>query len=322
MTDEERNARPESAPDLTSLDDEATEADSDRTVIQGIPKITPSSDKRQASLIVISGGSAGKIFRLGREPMTVGRAKECEISIDDEGISRRHARLQQDGFGNVMLEDLNSTNGTYVNGTRINQQALRDGDKVQVGSITILKFSFQDSLEEAFLENQYRQANFDALTGLYNKKVLVDRLHKEFTFSLRNNRLLSLVMFDLDHFKKINDTHGHPAGDYVLKALAQIMLQNLRQEDFLARFGGEEFVLMLRDLDEVRCHTLAERLRRSVEKFHFEWEKKRILVTISMGIATLRDGNFRDAEDMLRVADEFLYKAKREGRNRVASVVR
>jgi diguanylate cyclase (GGDEF)-like protein len=322
MANEKQDDRLDSTPDLASLDDEATEADADRTVIQGIPKIAPSSEKRQASLIVISGGSAGKIFRLSREPMTIGRAKDCEISIDDEGISRRHARLQQDNFGNVTIEDLGSTNGTYINGTRINQQALRDGDKVQVGSITILKFSFQDSLEEAFFENQYRQATFDALTGLYNKKMLLERLEKEFLFSLRNNRLLSLVMFDLDHFKRINDTHGHPAGDHVLKTLAQIMLKNLRQEDFLARFGGEEFVLMLRDLDEVRCHTLAERLRRSVEKHHFEWDNRRIPVTISMGIATLREGNFRDGADMLRVADEYLYKAKRNGRNCVASILR
>jgi diguanylate cyclase (GGDEF)-like protein len=308
--------------ELTTLDEDVEEGDSDRTVIQGIRDLTSSLENRQASLIVISGAATGKMFRLSGLPLHIGRGKDCEIYIDDEGISRKHAMLEGDQYGNVAITDLNSTNGTYFNGSRITRHVLRDGDKIQVGSVTIVKFSFQDSLEEAFHQNQYEQATKDGLTGIYNKKSFLDRFSKEFSYSQRHNGTLSLIMFDIDFFKKINDTYGHPAGDMVLRSLAEVVAKSLRNEDMLARFGGEEFAILLREVDEQRSHVLAERVRRTVEVHKFIWENARIPVTISLGVATLKRSNFSDPSEMLRVSDEHLYKAKRAGRNRVSSVIR
>lgn len=304
-----------------SLDDETEQVHDDRTVIQGIKNLTGVLGNRQACLIVISGVSVGKMFKLTNK-MIIGRAPDCDICLPDEGISRQHARLEMDEFGSVTIEDLNSTNGTYLNGTRFNRHQLRDGDKVQVGSTTILKFSYQDSLEEAFHQHQYESATKDGLTGIFNKKYFMEQLAKDFAYALRHNEITSLVMFDIDHFKQINDSYGHPAGDFVLRELARLVRSSLRAEDMFARVGGEEFAMLLRQLDEKRAYVLAERIRRTVETHKFIWKGTRIKVTISLGVATLTSANFSDPNQMIAEADAYLYKAKNAGRNRVASVVR
>lgn len=306
---------------LTAWEDEEAADVGDRTVIQGIKDLTSSLENRQAYLIVISGSAVGKMFKLGGE-MGIGRSPECEICLDDEGISRNHARVEKDDYGNIIIEDLDSTNGTYFNGTRFNKHILRDGDKIQIGSTTILKFSYQDTLEEAFYQNQYDAATKDGLTGIYNKKFFAEQLQKDFSYALRHNEITSLIVFDIDHFKKINDTFGHQAGDMVLRQLAKVVSNALRNEDLFARIGGEEFAVVLRQVDEKRAHVLAERVRRTVEVNKFMWGNTRIRVTISLGVATLRRANFRDANELVHAADEFLYKAKRSGRNRVSSPLR
>jgi diguanylate cyclase (GGDEF)-like protein len=308
---------------IDSLDDEAEfeEVDSDRTVIQGIKDLTGSLESRQAYLIVISGPQVGKMFRLSQK-ITIGRSADCDVYLDDEGISRQHARVEQDEFGNAVILDLGSTNGTYFNGTRISRYQLRDGDKIQVGSTTILKFSYQDSLEEAFHQHQYESATKDPLTGIYNKKFFSEQLSKDFSYALRHNEVTSLIIFDLDRFKKVNDTYGHQAGDLVLRQLAKVVTDSLRSEDLFARIGGEEFAIVLRQVDEKRAHVLAERIRRTVEVSKFMWGQTRLRITISLGVATLKQANFHDAASLVRAADEYLYKAKRTGRNRVASPLR
>jgi len=302
-------------------EEEMTEADSDRTVIQGIKDLTRALSSRQAYLIVISGSAVGKMYKLGNV-MTIGRANDCEICLPDDGISRQHARVEKDEFGSVVIEDLNSTNGTYFNGTRINRHQLRDGDKIQIGSTTILKFSYQDTLEEAFHQHQYESATKDGLTGIYNKKYFTEQLEKDFAYALRHNEVTSLIMFDIDFFKRINDTYGHQAGDFVLKTLAAKIREGLRAEDLFARVGGEEFAVVLRQIDGKRAYVLAERLRRTIEVHKFMWQDTRIKVTISLGIATLQRANFRDLEEFIAAADSYLYMAKNAGRNRVASAIR
>ena len=309
--------------DIHSLDDDAEfeEVDSDRTVIQGIKDLTGSLESRQAYLIVISGPQVGKMFRLAQK-ITIGRSADCDVYLDDEGISRNHARVEQDEFGNAVILDLGSTNGTYFNGTRISRYQMRDGDKIQVGSTTILKFSYQDSLEEAFHQHQYESATKDPLTGIYNKKFFSEQLGKDFSYALRHNETTSLIIFDIDRFKKVNDTYGHQAGDLVLRHLAKVVAGSLRSEDLFARIGGEEFAIVLRQVDEKRAHVLAERIRRTVEVSKFMWGQTRMRITISLGVATLKRANFHDAASLVRAADEHLYKAKRSGRNRVSSPLR
>ena len=287
----------------------------------GAPAATESARSRQACIIVLSGDSIGKLFKLAG-PTVIGRATDCGIHLDDDEISREHARVEQDERGEVWITDLGSTNGTYfLDGRRIGRHVLQDGDKIRVGPDTILKLSFHDVLEEDFYRHQYDLATKDALTGVYNKRYFLDQLKSDFTHARRHRVPLSLIAFDIDHFKRINDVYGHPAGDSILNELAKVVNRALRDEDWFARVGGEEFDVIARMADEQQVRTVAERIRRSVESHRFEWEAHRVPVTISLGVATLWGENFRNVDALVRAADQFLYQAKEAGRNRVASAL-
>ncbi len=290
----------------------------DKTIVHTVSELLSQAKRVNAYLIVVSGKtSVGKMFKLDRNEMVIGRAAECDIMLDDEGVSRKHAKISVRADGTIQLLDLNSTNGTFSNGEKIEIQALKDGDKIQIGSATILKFSYQDAFDEALQKNLYDSATRDALTRVYNKKFFLDSLQKEFAYCLRHRVALSAIMMDVDHFKKINDTHGHPAGDYVLARLAQKVSDTIRAEDLFARYGGEEFVLLLREAPEDKAFILAERVRRLIESTQFSFNGQEMKVTISLGLATLVDGSFADGSALIAAADKYLYKAKQAGRNRV-----
>lgn len=275
---------------------------------------------RSAYLIMINGRTVGRMHKLGSGETQLGRAPDAEVLIEDEGVSRRHAMidLTQEGY---VLTDNNSTNGIFVNGDKVKRHVLQDGDKVQIGSNTILKFSFQDEVEEKFQKQLYDSATRDAMTGCYNKKYFADQLKTEFAFCYRHKQALSLMLFDIDFFKKLNDGYGHLAGDYALKALAAVVHKALRTEDIFARYGGEEFGVILRDTDAERAFLIAERIRRSVDAFEFMWEGQRMAVTISVGVATLHEMNYPSPKALVKAADEFLYKAKNGGRNKTESAL-
>jgi diguanylate cyclase (GGDEF)-like protein len=268
-------------------------------------------------LIVVSGaGSIGKMYRL-EHALAIGRSPQCEVHIDEDGISRRHAQLEITAEGNVQIVDLGSRNGTFVNGAAVSRETLKDGDKIQIGGTTILKFSYQDELDEALQRNLYESATRDPLTHAVNKRGFAEALAKEFGFAHRHGRPLSVIAFDVDHFKRVNDTHGHAAGDYVLKRLAEVVVSSIRLEDLFARVGGEEFAIVLRDIPIDRALDCAERLRGSVEKTAFQMAGVLIPVTISIGIAMLHAASHASAEALVEAADRALYEAKRTGRNRV-----
>ena len=277
-----------------------------------------SAQNRQAHLIVISGNSIGKMFKLAGA-MVIGRSVDCAICLDDAGISREHARIEEDARGGVWIADLGSTNGTYfIDGRRIDRQELRDGDKIRVGHDTILKLGYYDGLEEDFFQHQYDSATRDALTGIYNKRYFLDQLKKDCAYARRHGGNLGLISFDIDRFKAINDAHGHPAGDFILSTLVGVVGRTLRSEDWFARVGGEEFAVIARAADGKQARMMAERIRRAVETHPFTWEKGRVPVTISLGVAELGKEGPDSAEALVRAADEFLYRAKEAGRNRVA----
>ena len=275
---------------------------------------------RSAYLIVINGRSVGKMYKLSEEETWLGRASDCFVIIDDEGVSRKHAviRAQAEFF---TVSDSNSTNGIFVNGERVASHQLQDGDRVQIGSNTILKFSYQDEVEEKYQRKLYDSATRDSMTGAYNKKFFADQLKTEFAFCYRHRTMLSLMLFDIDHFKKLNDGWGHLAGDLVLKELAALVHTLLRTEDIFARYGGEEFGVILRDTDAERAFLIAERIRRAIEAKEFMYEEERLPVRISSGVATLAERNHETATDLVRTADRFLYKAKELGRNRTESAL-
>jgi len=292
----------------------------EKTSVFVVPELLSKGRKQNAYLIVISAKSAasiGRMFKLEQQEIVLGRSVEATFQVEDDGISRKHAKLVLGPTGQYQLVDLGSTNGTYLNGTRVEIAELTDGDKIQLGSNTVLKFSLQDQLEEQYQRSIYESATRDGLTRIFNKKYFMDTLRKEFAYCLRHRVPLSMVMFDVDHFKKINDTYGHQAGDYVLSRIAQRVGDTVRVEDLFARYGGEEFALMLRESAEDQALICAERCRRAVDQTEFVFGGSSIKVTISLGIATLSDSDFAQPEELIASADKYLYRAKKAGRNRV-----
>jgi two-component system, cell cycle response regulator len=270
----------------------------------------------RAYLIVLAGSNVGEMYRLEGAETVIGRASNATIRLNDDGISRRHARLIQLAE-EVILEDLKSANGTLVNGEAIAQRSLQDGDKIRLGSTTILKFTYHDHLDESFQQQMYEAALRDGLTKAYNKKYFLDRLETEIAYARRHRADLSLVMFDVDRFKQLNDTWGHLAGDGVLTKLAKLAMGTVRTEDIFARYGGEEFGVICRAVKLANAAILAERLRSLVEHTAFEHEGNRLPVTISVGVAAHPDLAVETATELIAAADEALYEAKRSGRNRV-----
>src|SRR5262245_52492840 len=295
-------------------------SEEDKTSVHSLADLRAAAGGRQSAyLIVISAKSAatmGRMFKIDRPEITLGRSVEATFQVEDDGISRKHVKVVQDPVG-FTLVDLGSTNGTFLNGSRVSVAELKDGDKIQVGSNTVLKFSLTDELEEQFQKSIYEQATRDGLTRVYNKKYFMDTMRKEFAYCLRHRVPLSLLMLDVDHFKKINDTFGHQTGDQVLSKVAQKLADTIRTEDLLARYGGEEFALMLREATDDQALACAERVRRAVEGMELSAGGAALRVSISVGVATLLDSDFSQPEELIACADRYLYRAKGAGRNRV-----
>ena len=266
----------------------------------------------EACMITIHGSDFGKRFSLDKLETIVGRGEASDIRIMSENVSRQHAklfRIDQD----YILEDLNSTNGTFVNTKKITQTTLRDGDLVLIGN-TILKFISGSNIENQYYEEMYRLATLDGLTQAFNKSFFLSRLDEEFSRSRRYARNLSVIMFDLDHFHRLNNTYGHIAGDFVLKSLCRLISKNLRKEDLFGRFGGEEFSILLPETPEKDVLFLAEKIRKFVEGAEFDHDGTMIKVTISLGIA-ISEPTIKTWKELMEKADEALYKAKSDGRN-------
>jgi diguanylate cyclase (GGDEF)-like protein len=190
-----------------------------------------------------------------------------------------------------------------------------DGDKISIGATTILRFTYQDHVDEHYQKKLFESALRDGLTSTFNRRYFVDRLHTEIRFALRHDKSLALLFVDIDHFKKINDVYGHVAGDEVLSGVARVMTETIRSEDVLARYGGEEFAVICREIDGEGARALGERLRKAVEDHKFEHAGKVIPVTVSVG--TVAGRKIEDAHAFVAAADAAMYEAKREGRNRV-----
>ncbi|MGD8861868.1 MAG: GGDEF domain-containing protein [Myxococcales bacterium] len=288
----------------------------EKTVVATSVSPAPALGSKRAQLVVLSGNNVGEMYNVASD-LVLGRGRDADVRIQGDGISRQHVRLRIED-GSVVLQDLGSTNGSFVNGDRVSTpRRLEDGDKIQLGSATILKFTYQDALDEDFQRQMFESASRDALTQVYNKRYFVERLHSEFAFARRHGVPLSLIIFDIDHFKQVNDTHGHLAGDYVLAELAKVVSPAIRSEDTFARYGGEEFVIMSRSTDPPSAAVVSERVRAAVEAHDFVYEGVPIPVTISAGLAATPHPEVQSPEDLVARADRALYEAKRGGRNQV-----
>jgi two-component system cell cycle response regulator len=276
--------------------------------------IAPVCDR--PTLTMITGHNAGSIITLDRNETVLGRASECDVHIEDLGASRRHARILRMPDGSFTLEDLGSRNGTTVHGLPIQAHSLDDGDRVGLGPSVFMRFAYTDQSEEDLLRRLYSSSIRDALTGALNRTHLLERLSSEIAFARRHRAPLSLLFLDLDHFKRVNDTRGHLAGDYVLRESCALIKSTLRAEDIFARYGGEEFVIVARGIDVDHALRFAERVRLVVEAASFSNEGQVIRVTVSIGVASLSCcAGSASVRDLVKLADSRLYEAKRRGRN-------
>jgi two-component system, cell cycle response regulator len=287
-----------------------------KTVVTSISRISERPTGKEACLVVIYGSELGKKYNLNAPSLVIGRSSKCDIQIDQESISRNHTKIVNTGKS-ILIRDLGSTNGTYVNDEPIDEYVMRDGDLIKIGR-TIFKFLTGGNIENAYHEEIYRLTTIDGLTQIFNKRYFLETIEREIARSHRYRRELSLVMFDIDHFKKVNDTYGHLAGDYALKHLAQAVKTRIRREDCFARYGGEEFAIVLPEIDGLNAKPFAEKIRQLVEATDFRFENTRMPVTISMGVATL-DGESIDPQALIKRADDRLYEAKSSGRNCVCA---
>jgi diguanylate cyclase (GGDEF)-like protein len=277
-----------------------------------------STTRRDACVVHIypTGPGMGTRYPLADVPMVLGRGNDCDVRINDHSVSRRHARIQPGADGYYAV-DLQSTNGTFVNDVPASICKLKDGDYLRVGNC-IYRFLAGGNVEAEYHEEIYRLTIIDALTDIHNKRYLLEFLDRELSRSARYTRPLALILFDIDRFKTINDELGHLGGDFTLRELSAIVKGSIRKEELFARYGGEEFAVVLPETTRDGAVQAAERIRSLVEKHSFQYEGKAYPVTVSVGLATTTGDDTLTPSEIIRQADEKLYQAKNEGRNRVA----
>jgi two-component system cell cycle response regulator len=284
-----------------------------------LPSRHPPIGGRESYLVHIypTGPGMGTLHALGDKPLVVGRCNDVDIHIKDASVSRRHARIQPGADGYYAI-DLQSLNGTFVNDAPASMCKLKDGDYLRIGNC-IYRFLTGGNVETEYHEEIYRLTIIDALTGVHNKRYLLEFLDRELARSQRYQRPLSVLMFDIDHFKSVNEEMGHLGGDFALRELTRRVKDGIRKEELFARYGGEEFAVVLPETDRAGAIAIAERIRSLVEARPFEFESHTFSITISLGVATTEGEEGLVPTDLLRQADDRLFVAKRAGRNRVAA---
>jgi diguanylate cyclase (GGDEF)-like protein len=292
----------------------------DSTAIVDLRGLSPGArrePKDRHLFVRLNGAQIGHVTRLpaGRA-CRLGRGQDSDIWVNDDGISRKHARIVPHGRG-YLLEDTESANGTFVAGSRIERHPLSDGDVIQFGPAAVFRYAVTDASQEALLRQLFEASVTDALTGARNRESFDLQLRAELSYARRHKSDVSLLLFDVDHFKKVNDTYGHPIGDTVLIELARTVSMGLRNEDVFARYGGEEFAIILRGIDSSGARAVGERVRATVQAMNIDTPRGRLKITVSVGAASVGGRGEMTPEELVSLADTRLYAAKHQGRNRV-----
>jgi len=276
--------------------------------------------KANASLVVLQGAEIGRDFRLRRMVTVLGRGLDADVRILDDLASREHARIsvkwdREHRTAAFHLTDLGSTNGTLVNNRRVESMELTEGDKIQIGG-TVLKLVLLDEIEARYHEEVRHRITYDQLTGLLTRESLYLALEMELQRCRKYDLPLAVLMMDLDHFKSVNDTHGHLMGSHVLSEVGRLIRESIRMDDVSARYGGEEFLAYLPERSAGEALRAAERIRRAIEHEPIRLDGVTVDITISIGIATFPEHG-QDLKSLVGHADRELYRAKKAGRNRV-----
>lgn len=276
----------------------------------------PKVKRKDACLVVIYGQDLGRKYNIVGRNLRIGRATTNDICLSQDAVSREHAYIIIDDFG-IKIRDNDSTNGTYINDNKIHEAYLRDGDLVKVGR-SIFKFLSGDNIESSYHEEIFRLSTVDGLTQVYNRRYFMETLERELSRARRYDRPLGLLIFDIDYFKRCNDTYGHRAGDYVLKQVAGMINTNAREGDLVARYGGEEFVIIINALPWPGPARFADHIRGLVQAQRFAFEGQHIPITISAGVS-LWEPHMHSPARLIELADQRLYRAKQAGRNQIVA---
>jgi diguanylate cyclase (GGDEF)-like protein len=267
--------------------------------------------------LVLVGHEPGKVFTIPTGQLTMGRDESCDIIVNDASVSRRHAVIEREPSGIVRIEDRHSRNGIYINDVKSLGSVLRHGDILRVGNV-LLKYFESGTLEAEVFQKVFELALHDSVTETLSRTAIMHHLQ---TFCQNAGETFSVVMADFDHFKQINDTHGHLTGDFVLNRAADAMKRSIRKEDFIGRFGGEEFLMILPRITSKEAAEIAEKCRIALEKMALFRHGNEIHITASFGVTTHRSDELNQPEDLARQllerADKALYQAKHDGRNRI-----
>ncbi|MBI5510166.1 MAG: GGDEF domain-containing protein [Deltaproteobacteria bacterium] len=320
MTDDNNNpGQPPSAPSApagTPTWHEVAETQPYTVVPEAPPAIRP--DDAMPCLVIVSGQQMGQIFPMRLNEYRIGRADDADFCVRDASISRYHALLYRNDTGDACIRDLGSTNGTFVNGKRVQDVRLVVGDRIQLGKATIFKLDFQSTTGEEIGAQLYEAGTRDPTTEVFNRRYFDQHLEGDFRLAIRHREALSVVILELDRIKEVNDAHGQLAGDQILKAVATLIKGRLRKEDILARLGGEEFGIVLQRITTEGALALANAIRTMIEETRLAHVGTPVPMTVSIGVATLtHPPGFSEASDLLAAADRAMYTAKQEGRNRV-----
>lgn len=294
----------------------ATNVDATQVLIQRSSAALPTS-LNQACLVHIypAGPQMGSRFALSGETVIVGRDFDCQIRLDDGSVSRRHALIQSEDNEHAVI-DLQSTNGTFVNGWRVERRRLKDGDYLHTGN-SICRYLAGGNVEAQYHEEIRRLTAIDPLTDVQNRRSLMETLGQELANAARYRRPLAFALFDVDHFKSVNDEFGHLCGDFALRELTRQIRLVIRQQDTLGRYGGEEFGIVLPDTHAHEAAATVERLRLHMENHRFRYEDQTFSVTISAGLSAISGEDWITTHEVIHQADDFLRRAKAHGRNRV-----
>jgi two-component system cell cycle response regulator len=283
---------------------------------EGAVSVTPTPRDR-CTLVMIHGSTPGATIPVRATRLTIGRGAQAGLQLDDSALSRLHAEITRiDGAWHV--RDLGSTNGTWVDGTRVVEAVrLSDGQRLSLGTTTVFRVALQDEAEQETSWELYQSSVTDPLTRVHNRRHLDERLKSELAFAQRHQTPLSLLLLDVDYFKRINDEKGHAAGDAVLRVLGATLKKIVRTEDVVARYGGEEFAVIARGIDAPNARILGERIRKLVEGVEIPWNDGKLRLTVSIGVVTRDTGRpFEEVQKLFEAADAALYRAKHNGRNR------
>jgi diguanylate cyclase (GGDEF)-like protein len=290
----------------------STQDNWEATTAIGGPCALGFADGKRAQLVQLAGANIGAVYNLVGT-LLIGRGSDADLRIEGIGISRHHARITQHNLG-IEFEDLSSTNGSFVNGERVERRELCPGDKIQLGSGTILKFGYQDEIDADFQRLMFESTSRDMVTELCNGRFFRERLSAEFAFAVRHRTPLSLIAFAIDGFRALEESYGGVAGNRLLASLAADVLSIVRGEDVIAHCGRGEFAILSRGIDARSARAISERVRAHAENLRFEFEGQPIAVTICVGIASMPHAEIGTPDELLQRAELALGEAQSQGR--------